>query len=228
MSKMRFSGRLLLLAALLCAAPAVHAQGELYSDADIGIELGQARRDHGITLTLQGGMGNSLIAPGFAYEHFFDGGKTVFHVPFNVWWTATEPGHKAQDVSNLLFGTGGIFRRLVWDVNSSPFYGAGMRVWWINSSYERRTSSKTAQEFEFVFFDFVPVATGGYTHRITSNWSVTGAVELGWLFSSYDPHSNQKEDPSTGDPPSTDPAGDPAWSESSFYWTIELSGSYLW
>ena len=229
MSKMSFHRRLLLFATLLLsAAPLSHAQGELYSDADIGIELGQARRDHGITFALQGGMGNSLIAPGFAYEHFFDGGKTVMHVPFNIWWTPTEPGGKAYEVSNLMSGTGGVFRRLVWDVASSPFYGAGMRVWMIHSTYERHPSSRSVQEFEFDFFDFVPLATGGYTHRITSNWSVTGAVELGWLFSSYDDHANQKEDPSTGDPPSTDPSGDPPWSESGFYWTIELSGSYLW
>lgn len=225
---MRNFPRPLLFVLLLLCAPAVSlAQGELFSDADIGIELGQARRAHGLSVTLQGGMGNALVAPGFAYEHFLEDGKTMIHMPFNVWWSGAEPGGEACEVSNVLVGAGAIFRRLVWDVTSSPFYGGGMRAWRIYSSYERKTSSTERQEFEFAFFDFVALATGGYTHRITSNWSVTGAVELGWLFTSYDEHANRKEDPSTGNPPSTDPFGDPEWSESGFYWTAELSASYL-
>lgn len=224
-----FSKRLFprLLLCLLCAAPACLAQGELYSDADIGIQLGQARRDHGLSLTFQAGMGNTFFAPGFAYEHFFDEGMTMVHIPFNVWWSPEEPEHKVYDASNLLFGTGCFFRRLVFDVASSPFYGVGMRIWHITSTYERRPSAVSVEKFEFSYLNFIPVVTGGWTHRLTANWSVTGSVEVGWLFSSYDEHGNLKEDPATGMPPSTDPQGDPPWSESGFHWTVEVAGSYL-
>lgn len=215
------------LCLLLLSAPLAFAQGELYSDADIGIELGQATRTHGLTLAVQGGMGNTFVAPGFAYERFFDNGKTMVHIPVNFWIDATSPERKAYDVLNVLYGSGLIFRWLPGDVASSPFYGIGMRFWRIISTYERRAGGSKPIQFEFRYMDFIPVATGGYTHRLTSNWSVTGAVELGVLFSSYDSHSNEKEDPSTGNPPSTDPRGDPPWTETGFHWTVELSGSYL-